>query len=134
MGIEPFLISSSLIIVIAQRLARKVCERCREPYKVPESFLDEFGLSSLAGKDHTFYHGKGCEGCNNTGFRGRIGLFEVLLMDGDIRKMILKSSSLEEIGEEERKSGMKTLREDGIEKTLTGETSLEEVLRVTKEV
>ena len=125
-GIEPFLISSALEGVIAQRLVRKICDHCKEPYKPTEEELKELGLSPEG--DYTFYRGKGCEHCLGTGYKGRIAIFEVLELDEDLKKLITKTQDAVVIREEAKKKGFKTLLEDGVEKILKGITTSAEVL------
>ncbi len=132
MGVEPFLISSTLTLIAAQRLCRKVCPKCKEPQQV--SLANIGGLpADFKETKATFYRGKGCAYCNNTGYFGRVAAVEALLLDDHLRELILKRASLVKIYEYAHRQGMKTLREDAIEKALNGEVSLEEVLRVTPE-
>jgi len=133
MGVEPFLISSSLIMVTAQRLCRKICPNCKERYSIPKKVLDRVGIKLGEGEKPEFFKGKGCKMCNNTGYYGRMGTMEVLLIDDEIKKMILRGASSAEIEEYARAGGMKTLRENAIEKLKMGLTTLEEVLRITTE-
>ncbi|MEW6620647.1 MAG: ATPase, T2SS/T4P/T4SS family [bacterium] len=131
MDIVPFLVSSSLIMIIAQRLLRVLCHKCKTPYQMPGSILTEMGLKVEDGnKEITLYHGKGCPACFDTGYRGRIGIFEVLPIDEHIRNLIFKSASIIEIKEYACKIGMKPLKEVGFSRVLDGTTSLEEYLRV----
>jgi len=132
MQVEPFLISYTLLLVAAQRLCRRICEACKEPY--------EFSVEKLSGmpkdfkeKKATFYRGKGCQRCNNTGYYGRMPVVQALLLDDTIRGMILKNVPLIEIRKCAQTKGMKTLREDAMEKVLKGEISVEEALRITPE-
>ena len=129
MGVEPFLVSSSLVAVAAQRLCRKICENCKEPYEVTPAVLKRLDIKTS--KDVTFYHGKGCNKCNNTGYLGRMGTLEVLLIDDTIRDMVVKGKSSDEIREYAVSHGMKTLRQNAFQKALTGLTTIEEVLRIT---
>ncbi len=131
MGVEPFLITSSVLMAAAQRLVRKVCPRCKESYALKDSVAKEIGLEEVGKKDLTFHRGKGCEHCRQTGYKGRMGIIEVLVLTHKLREMILKSASEREIKEEARSAGMTTLRENGLVKARRGETSIEEVLRVT---
>jgi len=130
MGVEPFLITSTLLGVVAQRLIRTICPDCRKPYKVENDVQNQFCLDS---KTTRTFHGEGCPKCLNSGYRGRMGIYEVLIPDETVRKLILQRKSSEEIRSSAQKSGMKTLRQIGIEKLKQGLTSLEEVLRVTQE-
>ena len=132
MGTEPFLIASTITLIAAQRLCRRICPKCQEPHQVAVAHLK--GLPpDFKEAQATFYRGKGCAHCNNTGYFGRVAIVEALLIDDNIRQMILKRLSLAEIREYARLKGMRTLREDAMEKCLKGEISLEEVLRVTPE-
>ncbi len=131
MGVEPFLVASSVILIAAQRLCRKNCSGCKEVYDIPQNVLTDLGLK--VGKGTKFYHGKGCVKCNRTGYYGRMGTLEVLIIDDTIREMIIKGCPSNEIKDYARKHGMKTLRENGLEKFIQGDTTLEEVLRMTAE-
>jgi len=129
MGIEPFLISSSVVLVAAQRLIRKLCPKCKESYQLTSAEKKELGFS---GKDDaTFFRGKGCSVCNKTGYKGRVGLMEALILSSKIKELVSDRVSESEIRAVARKEGMKTLRENGIAKALAGITSLEEVIRTT---
>ncbi|MCS7187243.1 MAG: GspE/PulE family protein [Armatimonadetes bacterium] len=134
MGVEPFLISAAVIGVIAQRLARRVCSNCKEPYKYPEEVLMRFGvdLSELDGRE--LYRGKGCEACRYTGYKGRIGIFEVFVMNTEIADLILRRAPISEIRDAAVASGMTTLLRDGWRKVLAGVTTPQEVLRVVTTV
>ena len=136
MGIEPFLVSSSISAVLAQRLVRVICSKCKESYRPEEVFLDEIGFKSALKKrglkNSTFYKGKGCEKCMHTGYKGRTGIYELLLVYDRIKRLILQRTSTEVIKEEAVKLGMKTLREDGWDKVIEGVTTIDEVLRVTE--
>jgi type IV pilus assembly protein PilB len=133
MGIEPFLISSSVIMVLAQRLARKICTDCREPIKVHPQLLIDLGVPPDEAKSFPVYKGKGCPICSNTGYKGRIGLFEVMPMREEIKELILARASASDIKREALRLGMKTLRQSGIYKVKEGMTTIEEVLRTTME-
>jgi type IV pilus assembly protein PilB len=131
MGVPPFLVASALRLVVAQRLARKVCQDCREPYEATEESLVQYGHMPLGLGHCTLYRGKGCATCHYTGMKGRAGLFEVLPVTPEIRPLILNSTFAGEIQDVAAKQGMKTLREVGLLKVLEGVTTVEEVLRVT---
>jgi type IV pilus assembly protein PilB len=131
MGVEPFLISSSLVLAVAQRLCRRVCPECRQEYKVPKEVLDKLGIKT--DKDVMGYQAIGCKHCNQTGYRGRMGTLEVLEIDDTIKDMILKKASSDDIKEYACSKGMKTLRENAIQKFLMGLTTVEEVIRITSE-
>ena len=128
MGIEPFLISSAVDCVLAQRLARKLCPKCKEAYEPSPEIRKEFGLP--LDKDITLYRAKGCNKCNNTGYRGRIGLYEHMIVSEDIERLTIERASTEEIKKVAISEGMITLQEDGLEKVIKGMTSLEEIMRV----
>ena len=131
MGCEPFLITSSLIAIVAQRLIRKLCPKCREAYKPGDVLITRLGIDIKKSKDVSFYRAKGCSACLHTGYAGRVGICEVLAVTPAIRNLVLKRARENELKQVARNEGMKTLREDGIGKVLAGLTSLEEVLRVT---
>lgn len=143
MQIEPFLITSSVHTVIAQRLARKICDNCKEEIDIPaeemkevEAIIDtmpEEVQTEIRKNKRIFYHGKGCDRCGGKGYIGRLGIFEVLDVSEDIRNLILKRSSGSDITNQAIKEGMVTMVQDGIVKALRGMTTLEEVWRVTKE-
>jgi general secretion pathway protein E len=133
MGIEPFLASSSLLAIMAQRLVRIVCTECRRKYLPSEEELREIGMDpALAGSRH-LYRAAGCQNCLGTGYRGRTGIFELLVLDDDIRSLILKSFDANTIKRTATDKGMLTLRQDGARNVLRGITTIEEVLRVTQE-
>lgn len=131
MGVEPFLIASSVILIAAQRLCRQVCPNCKQPYEVPQATLDKVGVKVAKGTK--FYRGKGCPTCNQTGYYGRMGTLETLVIDDAIREMIVKGASSSQIKDYACSKGMSTLRENGLEKFIQGQTTLEEILRMTAE-
>ena len=133
MGIEPFLISSAVILILAQRLIRKTCMDCREPIKVHPQLLIDLGIPPDEVKSFQVYKGKGCSICNNTGYKGRLGLYEVMPMKEEIKELVLSRASNSEIKKEAIRLGMKTLRQSGISKIKDGVTTIEEVLRSTIE-
>lgn len=130
MGVEPFLISSSVILVAAQRLVRRICPRCKEQYEVPKAMLEKLKIKIPAG-GATFYKGRGCGGCFKTGFKGRIALLEALTLNSELKELIAKRARESDIYDAARKAGLITLRECGLRKVFEGTTTLEEVLRVT---
>ncbi len=132
MGIEPFLVTSSVVAIIAQRLVRVLCPHCKEVYVPDEESLFNLGLDKSALKNNTFYRKKGCNLCMQTGFRGRTAIFEILTVDDEVKKLVLKTSDANQINELALKQGMITLQKDGIDKVLSGITTTEEVLRVTR--
>lgn len=132
MGVEPFLIASAVDAVASQRLARRLCVHCRQEATYESEYLKKIGLPVDGKKKVTLYKAKsgGCPFCSRTGFRGRIGLYEVIRMDEDIEKLIVGMASARDIGNLAREKGMSTLRQDGFKKVRNGITSIEEVLRV----
>ena len=133
MGIEPFLISSAIILILAQRLIRKICMECREPVKVHPQLLIDLGIPPDEVKSFPVYKGKGCPLCNNTGYKGRLGLYEVMPMREEVKELVLSRASMSEIKKEAMRLGMKTLRQSGVSKIKEGVTTIEEVLRSTIE-
>jgi general secretion pathway protein E/type IV pilus assembly protein PilB len=133
MGVKSYLVSSTVQAVMAQRLVRKICQNCKEPYK--PSFEELFVLGSKQGdpkaEEPQLFKGKGCKLCNYTGYKGRIGIFELLINNDEIREMIVRRLSSYEIRDAARRSGMKLLREDGFNKVKEGITTISEVVRIT---
>lgn len=130
MGIEPFLCSSSLICVLAQRLARTICPNCKEAYVPPMESIRKFGLAAYTDSEITFYKGRGCDTCKMSGYKGRTGIHELLVMSDRIRSLILQRCSTAEIRQCAIEEGMKTMPDDGLRKVLDGITTIEECLRV----
>ena len=129
MGVEPFLVTSCVKGVLAQRLVRKICEKCRQQVTIPDVVLQNIGIRPGT----PFYQGKGCAHCNNTGYRGRLAVFELLVPDDALHKMILERKSSEEIKHYAiRNLGMATLRRDGLEKAVAGLTTIEQVVAVSQ--
>lgn len=131
MGIEPFLIASSAIGIMAQRLVRKVCDHCKKPYSATPELLRELGLSAAG--EVTFYRGTGCPACKNSGYQGRIGLYELMVMTDAIRGQIVAKTSSTGIKSAAAQTGFRTLRQVGLLRAAAGITTVEEVLRVTQE-
>lgn len=131
MGVEPFLVSSSVILILAQRLGRKVCSQCREEENIPVQALLKLGFSEDEASGIKCFKGKGCSVCNNSGYKGRIAFYEVLPIGDEIRELILEGASSNEVKKAAIRLGMKTLRMSGLAKVKEGVTSVEEVLRVT---
>ncbi len=131
MGVEPYMINSSLVCVISQRLVRKICSYCKESYVLKEDVIDSLKLNLDKDKQVEFFRGKGCPRCFNMGYRGRTGIAEVLLLTSKIRELILNRQQEHIIKQQARLEGMRTLRESGLEAVLAGVTTLEEVLRLT---
>lgn len=130
MGIEPFLCASSVVAVQAQRLARLICPNCKESYTPPIESIKQFGLAAFTDADISFYRGRGCDHCKTTGYRGRIGIFELLTVTDRIRSLILQRASTSEIKHAAIEEGMRTMQDDGLRKVLDGITTIEECLRV----
>jgi len=130
MGIEPFLIASAVDCVSSQRLTRKLCDRCKEAYEPDPNFLEKVGFTWEDMEEKKLFRSKGCPACNRTGFKGRIGVYEVLEVSENIEKLVSRNAPHVEIAEMARSEGMKTMREEGFAKVRQGVTSLEEVLRV----
>ncbi|MBN2053858.1 type IV-A pilus assembly ATPase PilB [bacterium] len=131
MGIEPFLVASSLILVQAQRLTRRICKNCAEPVHVPPEALLDIGFSEDEVEDMVVYKGKGCSTCGDTGYKGRIALFEVMTVSDEVRELVLRGASSMEIKETSIALGMRSLRESGLQKIREGITTVEEIVRVT---
>lgn len=143
MKIEPFLIASTVNLIVAQRLVRKICQKCRISTKLTKGEIDilstrsdisEFFVNNEYGplSKLTVYKGTGCEGCGDTGYSGRIGVFEVLEMSDDVRKLVIDRSSSDVLLKSARENGMSTIVEDSLKKVMQGITTMEEVIRVTK--
>jgi len=136
MEVEPFLISSSIIGVLAQRLLRVICTHCKEPYTVPRESLLRYGFplpDELGAETHgevTLFRGVGCEHCKGTGYKGRSGVHELMVMSDDIRDEILKKSPSHILRKLAMENGMRTLQMDAVQKILMGSTTVDEVLRV----
>ncbi|MFL5339299.1 MAG: GspE/PulE family protein [Gemmataceae bacterium] len=129
-GVPPFLIASSVIAIMAQRLIRINCTKCKEPYKPPEAELIAAGITSEQASKATFLRGRGCNHCHNSGYRGRLGIFEMLRMNSAMREMTFNREPTQRIRQMARQIGMRTLLEDGIQKGLKGITTMEEVLSI----
>ena len=130
MGVEPFLIASGVIAVLAQRLVRVICPKCKESYTPPHDALKRLGLAPSENDKVTFYRGRGCENCKQTGYKGRIGVFELMVITDRIRDLILAKASTHAVREAALEGSMKALKEDALEKILLGTTTLEECIRV----
>src|SRR6059036_19141 len=131
MGIQPFLLSSALLLILAQRLGRRICRDCRQPVEGKEEDLVPYGHVPQGLTNVTFYRGKGCATCNFTGMKGRVAIYEVMPVTAPLRDMILKNAATADIREQAQKDGMRTLRQSGLAKVLDGTTTVEEILRVT---
>jgi len=131
MEVEPFLISSTLEAVISQRLVRVICNFCKEEYEPSPEELELIELTPEEAKKHKFYRGRGCPACNNIGYMGRTGIFEIMIMNEELRRVVVDKASASEIREVALRYGMKTLRKDGLDKIFQGITTIEEVVRET---
>jgi general secretion pathway protein E len=131
MGIEPFLISSSVNAFLAQRLVRTLCPKCKKPYKPTQGELKDIGITPAKAKKGKFYKAVGCDACFKTGYSGRVGIYELLPLTNPIRKLVVERADASRIKETAVEEGMKTLVQDGAEKALSGITTIEEILRVS---
>lgn len=134
MGIEPFLVSSAVRLVVAQRLIRRLCGNCKKPAKVPVQTLIDVGFAPEEAKSIQIFEPNGCEKCSSTGYKGRVGLFEVMEIDEELREQIMVGASTSELRQKAKEKGMLTLRQSGIEKIKLGSTSIDEVLRESTKV
>lgn len=131
MGVEPYLISATLIGVLAQRLARKICPKCKTSYQVPASELQRFGFRAKNQDEMVeLFRGQGCDNCRNTGYRGRIGIYELMIVNDEIRELVTRRAPLADVREAAKANGMFELKEDGLQKVLQGVTTPDEVMRV----
>jgi type IV pilus assembly protein PilB len=131
MGIEPFLVATSVHLIVAQRLVRRICSFCKEPLEVPPAALVQAGFSEHESRTLKLFRGRGCERCSNTGYKGRVGLYEVLEIEDELREMILSGGSAFELRQKAVQLGMMTLRGSGLQKIRDGMSTLEEVVRET---
>ena len=132
MGVEPFLVGSSLVAVLAQRLVRILCLECREAYTASDEELKEIGIRP-PGRAVTLYRATGCPACSHTGYHGRLGIFELMTIDDEIRALVSQNVDAKTIKAAAMRKGMGTLRADGARKVLAGTTSVAEVIRATEE-
>src|SRR5213082_2619289 len=131
MGVEPFLISSTLVGVLGQRLVRTICKNCRTPFEPTENQLSMLNLSPHDLGDKVFYYGRGCATCNDTGYKGRKGIFELLVINDALRALINERAPTVVIRQKAVELGMVTLREDGLRSIFDGDTTIEEVVKYT---
>ncbi|HUY32167.1 MAG TPA: ATPase, T2SS/T4P/T4SS family [Pirellulales bacterium] len=131
MGVPPFLITATVEAILAQRLVRRVCTHCREEISPSQDILGELRLKEDDLEGKTFFRGKGCEICNNTGYKGRVGLFELMIMNDELRDMIMRNASTDDLRERAKSYGMVTLRDAGMQAVYTGTTTVDEVVRET---
>ncbi|MDY6972982.1 MAG: ATPase, T2SS/T4P/T4SS family [Thermodesulfobacteriota bacterium] len=133
MGIEPFLVTSSVIAILAQRLVRVICNDCKEEYTPDEESLRNIGLTPEVFTGTKIYRGMGCPSCLNTGYSGRTGIFEIMILNDALNNLILRTSDANAIERKAIELGMTTLRRDGTQKVRDGITTIEEVFRVTQQ-
>ncbi|MFO0915781.1 MAG: ATPase, T2SS/T4P/T4SS family [Pirellulales bacterium] len=131
MGIQPFMITATVEAILAQRLVRRVCAKCREPVETTDETLSQLSMTRDELGDRQFYRGAGCDVCNNTGYKGRVGLFELMSVNDEIRELIVRGVSTDELREVARRNGMETLREAGMKYAYEGVTTIDEVIRET---
>ena len=130
-GVKPFLVSASLRAALAQRLVRKICTNCKSVYAPDPRTLQAIGINEIEASKITFYHGDGCPKCNGIGFKGRMGIFEIFIVNEELQQMIYEGRTLVELRTKARELGMRSMREDGIRKVGGGLTTADEVLKVT---
>jgi type IV pilus assembly protein PilB len=131
MGVEPFLVATSVHLIVAQRLVRRICTNCAAPIEVPQPALVKAGFTKEEARTAKIMKGKGCDRCSNTGYKGRTALYEVMEIDDSLRELILVGASSLELKKKAIEQGMITLRRSGIRKMLDGITTMDEVLRET---
>jgi type IV pilus assembly protein PilB len=131
MGVEPFLISSTLMAVLGQRLVRTVCKNCRTPFEPTEAQLGMLNLSPHDLGEKVFYYGRGCSNCNDTGYKGRKGIFELLVINDAVRSLINERAPTVVVRQKAIELGMVTLREDGLRSIFDGDTTIEEIVKYT---
>jgi type IV pilus assembly protein PilB len=131
MGVEPFLVASSVVLILAQRLIRKICSNCKEEEKVPSQTLIDMGFSPEEVPSLRCYKGKGCNNCSNTGYKGRAAIYEVMPISDEVRELILQGASADEIKKKAISLGTKTLRLSGLQKVRDGVTTVDEVVNST---
>ena len=129
-GVEPYLISSAVNAILAQRLVRKVCKECKEQYTPSQEQCDFMAKQGYPGK--TYFRGKGCDRCRKTGYAGRLGIYELLVMDDVLRDMVTSNPDVIALRRKCREKGLVTLRDDGFDKAAKGSTTVDEILRVTE--
>jgi type IV pilus assembly protein PilB len=132
MGVPAYLVASSVIAILAQRLVRTICPRCKQTYKPSQSILDDAGIPPELIEHAEFAKGRGCSYCQRSGYRGRLGIYELMMVTSQIREKMFKGAATQDIRAEAIKQGMTTLYADGMRKVLRGITTFEEVYRVAK--
>jgi type II secretory ATPase GspE/PulE/Tfp pilus assembly ATPase PilB-like protein len=130
MGVAPYITSSALLAVAAQRLVRKLCPKCKKHIDLPSEALVRLGMDAKRAAKVKLFGPVGCDSCFNTGYRGRLGVFELMVMDDELRKLFLREAPAEQMRTVAVKAGMRTLREDALDKVASGVTSLQEIARV----
>jgi general secretion pathway protein E/type IV pilus assembly protein PilB len=130
-GVKPFLVSTSLRAAVAQRLTRKICKQCKKPYTPEPNELRSLNITPQQAANATFMRGEGCANCNGTGYRGRAGIFEMFVVNEEIQRMIYDNVGTAKLRDKARSLGMRTMREDGVRKVLSGFTSIDEVVSIT---
>jgi type IV pilus assembly protein PilB len=130
-GIKPYLVASALVLIQAQRLVRRICSKCKEEVKIDAKILKQAGIPEESIPKGKVFKGKGCSNCNQTGYKGRVGLYEIMPISPDLRRLIMEGASSDSIAEQAATEGMETLRLDGIEKVKQGVTTIEELMRET---
>jgi type IV pilus assembly protein PilB len=131
LGVEPFLVTATLEGIIAQRLVRKICEKCKTPFEPTEGQLSELALTPDDIKGKKFYYGPGCNKCNNTGYRGRTGIFEIMTFNDEIRDLIMNQASTNVLRAAGQKAGMRLLRDNGLAAMYDGITTIDEIVKET---
>src|SRR5690606_3026294 len=134
MGVPSYLVAGSVIGVLAQRLVRVICSKCKQPYAPPQREIDAAGFPPELLEGATFMKGRGCSHCGNSGYRGRLGVFELMTMTSEIRELTFQGASTQDIRKSAIKKGMTTLYDDALLKVARGVTTIEEVFRVAKKV
>jgi type IV pilus assembly protein PilB len=132
MGVPAYLVASSVVAVLAQRLVRVVCPKCKQPHQPLDTQLEEAGITPEMAKTATFMKGRGCVNCQKSGYKGRLGIFELMVMNNKIRELAFQGAATQDIRRAAVASGMNVMFEDGVQKAMRGITSLEEVFRVSK--
>ncbi len=133
LGLEAFLLTATIEGIVAQRLVRKICAKCKEPFSPTEEQLMELALTPEEVKGREFYRGRGCDNCHGSGYKGRLGIFEILVMDNDLRDLVMQEASTNKLRDAARRRGMKSLRESGLQAIYEGQTTIDEVVRETIE-
>ena len=131
MGVQPFLITATVEAILAQRLVRRICKDCKEEYVPDADTLADLELTSDQVVGKTFFRGRGCDKCSGSGYKGRLGLYELLVMTDELRDLVVRNASTEEIRDLARKAGMVTLRDSGMVNMFEGHTTADEVIRET---